>query len=73
MTGSGDASLRMSIRQVVSRAASRAFWALLADGQRQLEVRHHDRAALVFSSITWTEITLAGESALPTNVAGSSE
>ncbi len=64
----------MSIRHPVSRAASRAFWPSLPMANDNWEVlgTHATRAARAFWSITATETTLAGDSALATNRAGSS-
>ena len=66
-----DTSLRMSIRQPVRRAASRAFWPsrpIASDSIRSGTVT----LAIRCSSSMSTEITCAGLSALATNTAGSS-
>src|SRR6476469_5404363 len=68
----GAASLRMSIRQPVRRAARRAFWPSLPIASDSWKSGTTTRAVLARSSITRTEMTFAGDSALPTNVAGSS-
>src|SRR5690606_30466179 len=68
-----SASLRMSIRHPVSRAASRAFCPSLPMASDSWKSGTITRAVLVRSSTTWTETTFAGDSAFPTNVAGSSE
>jgi hypothetical protein len=62
----------MSIRHPVSRAASRAFWPSLPIANDSWKSGTTTRAARAFWSITATETTLAGDSALATNRAGSS-
>ena len=69
----GSASLRMSIRQPVSRAASRAFWPSLPMASESWKSGTTTRAVLVRASSTVTDTTFDGDSALPTNVAGSSD
>ena len=63
----------MSIRQPVSRAASRAFWPSLPIASESWKSGTTTRAARALASTTVTETALAGDRALPTNVAGSSD
>src|SRR5690606_30030373 len=68
-----SALLRVSIRHPGKRAASRAVWPSFPNARVSTKSGTTTRAVLVRSSITRTETTFAGESAFPTNVAGSSE
>src|SRR6185312_2356995 len=71
-SGAGAASLRISIRQPVNRAASRAFWPSLPMASDSWKSGTTTRAARPASSITCTYTTVAGDRALATNFAGSS-
>src|SRR6267378_3279211 len=70
--GCGAASLLISIRQPVSRAANRAFCPSLPIASDSWKSGTTTRAARPDSSMTLTDTTLAGDSALATNRAGSS-
>src|SRR5699024_5641506 len=69
---SGSSSVRISIFQPVSFAASRAFWPSLPMARENWFSGTTARTARPTSSITTTLLTLDGDSALVTNAAGSS-